>query len=239
MIYYFSGTGNSQWVAERMAHLTGDQALSMVDLEQVSYGQRLGIVFPIHAWGTPRLVEQFMKRLRIPEGLFVYVIATCGENVGHGLDAIDRLIQVDSLYSVTMPNNYLIGASVDDDEVVRKKVLEASEQLELISLEVLAAKPVKRITRGRFVRLVDRPIHRLYKKHGRNTKYFYAEDSCTACRLCVTLCPVHKIEMEGDKPRWKPGNCEMCLSCLHHCPVAAIQYTRNTRGKERYTFKEI
>lgn len=239
MIYYFSGTGNSQWAAERLAQLTEDKAQSMAQLEEVSYGVRLGIVFPIHAWGVPQLVEQFMKRLRVPQGTFVYVVATCGENVGHGLDKLDRFLKVDSVYSVIMPNNYLIGAKVDAEETVQNKVLKASEALQQISEEVLARKAVTRLSRGKLVSLIDRPVHKLYKKYGRETKYFFVQDSCTSCRLCVTLCPVKKIEMEGDKPRWKAGSCEMCLACLHHCPVSAIQYTRNTIGKERYVFKEI
>ena len=32
MVYYFSGTGNSKWMAEQLALKTGDVAVNIVDL---------------------------------------------------------------------------------------------------------------------------------------------------------------------------------------------------------------
>ena len=55
MIYYFSGTGNSQWVAEQLALQTGDVASDLIktkgDLNCA--GLTIGLVFPIYAWGIP------------------------------------------------------------------------------------------------------------------------------------------------------------------------------------------
>jgi flavodoxin len=64
MIYYFSGTGNSKWVAEQLASKTADIAVNMVGLSVVPSidDQTLGIVFPIYVWGVPEPVLEFVKK---------------------------------------------------------------------------------------------------------------------------------------------------------------------------------
>lgn len=53
MIYYFSGTGNSKWVAEQLASKTDEIAVNMVEVSVVPSmdNQSIGVVFPIYAWG--------------------------------------------------------------------------------------------------------------------------------------------------------------------------------------------
>ncbi len=70
MIYYFSATGNSEWVARQLVGRTQDTARSMADLVKAKetpalIGEHdvLGIVFPIHAWSTLKYVTHFVKRI--------------------------------------------------------------------------------------------------------------------------------------------------------------------------------
>lgn len=35
MIYYFSGTGNSKWAAQRLSEITGDTAIDIITLQSV------------------------------------------------------------------------------------------------------------------------------------------------------------------------------------------------------------
>jgi flavodoxin len=68
MIYYFSGTGNSKWVAGEIAKRTGDTAQSIPELIRdgptavyVGADCSIGLVFPVYAWGVPELVERFCR----------------------------------------------------------------------------------------------------------------------------------------------------------------------------------
>jgi NAD-dependent dihydropyrimidine dehydrogenase PreA subunit len=68
----------------------------------------------------------------------------------------------------------------------------------------------------------------------KKTSKFYATDACTACALCMELCPMRCIEPDDrSRPVWE-GTCTMCLACLHRCPAGAVQYGRDTLGKGRY-----
>ena len=65
MIYYFSGTGNSKWVAEELASKTSDVAENMIGKASTPSidSKSIGLVFPIHAWGMPEPVMDFVRRL--------------------------------------------------------------------------------------------------------------------------------------------------------------------------------
>ena len=68
MVFYFSGTGNSRYAAQRIAAALGDQLLSMNDrikagdTSPVTTDERLVIVTPTYAWRIPRLVEDWLRR---------------------------------------------------------------------------------------------------------------------------------------------------------------------------------
>lgn len=71
MIVYFSGTGNSYDAARIIARETGD---GLVDLGAcykrgafdlpVRQGEELGIVFPVYRWSTPRIIDEFLRKVR-------------------------------------------------------------------------------------------------------------------------------------------------------------------------------
>ena len=68
MILYFSGTGNSKYVAQRMAEALNQSLLSMNDrirshnTSPVETDERLVIVTPTYAWRIPRLVRDWLLR---------------------------------------------------------------------------------------------------------------------------------------------------------------------------------
>ena len=69
-------------------------------------------------------------------------------------------------------------------------------------------------------------------------KAFFADEKCTACRICANLCPARNIVMAEGKPAWQ-HQCEQCFACLQWCPEEAIQYGKNTKSKKRYHDPEI
>ena len=72
MILYFSGTGNSKYVAQRMAEALNQSLLSMNDrirsrdTSPVETDERLVIVTPTYAWRIPRLVRTGCWRRSTP-----------------------------------------------------------------------------------------------------------------------------------------------------------------------------
>ena len=55
MIFYFSGTGNSRYVAKHIATLTNDTLVSITEKDiKPTTDARIGLIFPVHAWSAPR-----------------------------------------------------------------------------------------------------------------------------------------------------------------------------------------
>ena len=89
MILYFTGTGNSRYVAQRIAEALGDELLSMNDriktgdASPVTSDERLVIVTPTYAWRIPRIVQVWLAETGFPCGAQVWFVMTCGSEIGN------------------------------------------------------------------------------------------------------------------------------------------------------------
>lgn len=238
MILYFSGTGNSRWAARRLADLTGDRAVDLTGREPLPdlTGERqLGLVFPVYAWGLPEPVAALAPTLP-KTGAFHFGVATCGSEAGYALKKLSALFPLDASYSLVMPNNYILGADLDDDADARAKIDAAETALAAMAREITARQPVYRVTEGRLAGLKSGLVHFGFDRFARSTKPFRATDACNGCGLCARRCPAGTIRLEAGKPVWG-DRCYQCLRCLHECPKQAIQYGSQTEGKGRYTIE--
>ena len=71
MILYFSGTGNSKFVAQRIADALGDEIVNLNDriksgdTSPVETGGRVIIVTPTYAWRIPRVVRDWLLKTEL------------------------------------------------------------------------------------------------------------------------------------------------------------------------------
>lgn len=241
MIYYFSGTGNSEWVAKQIAKETGDEAQNIINLNReeariVNEGSVVGFVFPVYAWAPVGIMTDFIKTFTIKPNVFTFAIGTCGENAGNTMKVISSLIPLGSAYSIRMPNNYVIGGNLDSEDVVTHKIAEAKKVISQIAGEITNRTEVWRIQKGALPFLKTSVVAPLFNKFARSTKAFHTDASCNSCGLCEKLCPKNTIHLENGKPIWG-SDCLQCLSCINGCPKQAIQYGNLTKNRTRYYFK--
>ncbi len=244
MIYWFSGTGNSEQIAVLLARLTNDKTVPIEKLNREGGAsipvtdEVIGVVFPVYAWGAPRIVTDFVKRLIIPKDAYCYAVCTCGDDAGNSIENIKKLIPLSLGYSVIMPNNYLPLGDVDSAETTKKKLDEAKKTAGEIADAVNKRQSVFQVHKGKNVLLKSTVINFAFNKFSMSAKPFYAEDSCTACGRCERECPVKNIRLSNGKPEWGK-NCIQCMRCIHRCPVRAIQYGKHTKDRGRYTCPEL
>ena len=244
MIYYFSGTGNSKWVAEQLAAELNDQAqdialfLKNAKKIHVRAEETLGIVFPVYAWGPPRIVKRFLEFLHVEPGVFCYAVCTCGDDAGGAVAYLQKRLPIVSGYSLQMPNNYIALYDVDNEQTARRKLDTAKARIPEIARNIRQRKPVFEVHTGSMPAFKTAIAYPIFHMFAMNPKPYYAEDTCTACGLCEKICPTGNIKIVGRKPNWGK-DCEQCMGCINRCPVRAIQYGRYTQRKGRYYFAQM
>lgn len=253
MICYFSGTGNSMWVAKTVSERFRDSRMTdMADAVvsgnnldfSLTEDERLGFVFPVHSWGIPWIVRKFINRMKIDNysNQLIYCILTCGDDSGLTNKMLLKLFrrkgwQCRHIYSVQMPNTYVVfpGFDADPMELEQKKTAEAVPTLEKIMAAIESDSPIDCYLQKGQQFLKSRIIYPLFCKFKMSSKPFYHTDKCIGCGICVKNCPTHNIKLENGHPVWSDC-CTQCLSCLHRCPETAIEYGKQSVGKRRYYY---
>lgn len=262
MILYFSGCGNSKFVAEELARLTNDTLVQIKPLESkpsIALGpnEALGVVCPVYAWAVPRVVSDYINRLTInSKPSYCYLACTCGDNVGRTPERFAKTlkakgINLDSAFSFVMPETYvnLAGFSLDTPENERRKIDAVRERLPLVAERIQQREKVVDVVRGKVPRLNTYVTNALFYGLLITDKKFTVNDRCISCGLCAKVCPLGNITMTGDyadpqesvkqglRPLWH-GNCTNCMACYHHCPNNAIHFGKATQGKGQYFFSD-
>jgi NAD-dependent dihydropyrimidine dehydrogenase PreA subunit len=247
MIYYFSGTGNSFHAANRLAAGFNDQVYAMAKgnpaPRTLLSGERLGFVFPIHAWAPPKFVRDFIAHLVIDgTAPSVYYVAVCGAEEGDTRHLFERLMhrkgwQLIGGYTLVMPNNYMLGYELESKEEQTVMLKAADERLDVLTTQIQKDHFAFDTVPGKGAWLKTQFINPMFRRFAMRTGPFVATDKCIRCGLCVTICPVHTITM-NDLPVWGKA-CTQCLACINRCPVEAIEYGKATIGKARYHHPDL
>lgn len=248
MLFYFTGTGNSLYVAQQIAEKQTQKLISIADcVKEMSFNFRLqddeiiGFSFPIYFWGMPTIVEEFIRKLSFEnyKGQYLFVVFNCGGSIGD----TDRIFakklnrkgyKLTAPFSVFMPDNYILMMDLlTPKDKINLLLTRADEHLlkinDLITKREKGELPLHK--KG-FPWLASALMHPYYQHH-RSTKPFHATENCTSCGLCEKVCPCKTISMKDGKPIWGK-ECTQCLACLHHCPVHAVQHGKKTYQRERY-----
>lgn len=251
MIFYFSGTGNSKWIASQVATKQNEKLISiaeeMIDLTNsfqysLEDSEMVGFVFPVYSWAPPAIVMEFIKKISFANynNQYIFFICSCGDEAGFTQKIMNEIVckkewSWKAGFSIIMPNNYvsLPGFDTDPKELEQKKLDDSVVEIKRIN-EILANRTENcfECKKGSFAFLKSRIINPLFNKYQVTAKPFHATDDCISCELCEKHCPMHNVKVEG-KPVWG-DNCTSCLACYHICPRHAIHYGKATLKKHQY-----
>ena len=129
MIFFFSGTGNTKWAASKLAAATREDLISIAPYMRaddsshnlaepfiLKENERLGFVFPVHGWRVPKLVREFICKMKIQREPiqretsdatvenkakandsqknrpFAYCVCTAGDSIGLTIENLNEVI---------------------------------------------------------------------------------------------------------------------------------------------------
>lgn len=216
MVFYFSGTGNSLYIAKRIAAGCNDTVVSIPDCVlhdrysfSVKEGESVGFVFPVIACAPPDLVTKFIKRLQFPAGKpqYLYSVFNCAGSPEYTSRIMKETskkagIPIQGFFSVLMPGNY----------ITKKRHL-----------------PQEKVKHSFFLSYV---VHKLAVLE-KNEPFVFG-DACIGCGKCAAICPMEAITLRDGRPTRDQANCAFCLGCVNVCPTHALQVGKKTQGNPQY-----
>jgi ferredoxin len=260
VILYFSGTGNTDYVARYLAHKLVAVPIE-VELRSIERQRPemldgfdvLAVGFPVYGCESPPFFQAYLARLAPGQGRGAFVFCTKGAMAGNAVRRnLQRLAERGYLplggRSVGMPGSDGLALSGKDSWMARsalrkdydhlKNADRLSEQMAAVLSGLADGKPIEAFHRplpwSASGVLLDRLwafLYRLFADPFRTQ--FWADEHCQACSLCVQICPVDNVTLRDGHPLFA-DHCVLCLRCLHNCPREAIQIGKLTVNKFRW-----
>lgn len=244
MILYFSGTGNSEYVAKRIGKEIGDEVMNLFekiknsDFSEMHSESPWVIVVPTYAWRIPRIVQKWLEKTSLTENKRIYFMMTCGGSIGNAGKYLENLCTKKKMnycgcIGITMPENYIALFSTPTEEKALQIIRKAEGVIDHAALLVRAGENIPQSDISLRDTMNSGIINNIFYPLFVHTKKFYATDDCVSCGKCVSVCPLSNVRLENGKPVWA-NDCTHCMACICRCPKEAVEYGKHSKGLPRY-----
>lgn len=243
MVLYFSGTGNSRYIAKKAAEYLADDLVDIGLYARKQTGAMLHsdkpwvLVVPAYCSYVPLVVERFLLDSTLEGNRALYLLMTCGGTfsrvgVNHRFDKIVRQkgLTYRGIARLWMPENYITMFAAPPEKVCKAIIENTTKRAQKVFADIANDKNLFTLRLPSFFTYT---VNRNFYRSKVTDKPYWASDRCIGCGKCQALCPLDNIEMKDGKPLWK-GNCTQCMACIGACPKAAIEYGNKTKHKRRY-----
>ncbi len=248
IIYYFSGTGNSENVARWFSEtseknnipciLINIANIDRLKIESPPKNSLLVFISPIHGFNYPPIMLHFIRRFPKGDNKIVLMNTRAGMLIGKfitpGLTGmafyLSALILKTKGYSlvgikpINMPSNWISLHPGLNNRTVKYLHEVNKKRVTEFTGKILSGKKDLKYLSEIIIDLLITPIGLGYYFFGRFflTKTYFASSDCDNCDVCVKNCPVKAIIKIDNRPYWT-FNCENCMRCIGNCPKKAIE----------------
>jgi len=253
-IYYFSATGNSLQVARNLkAELKPCSLVSIPEAMQNTVvtcsSKRIGLVFPVYAWGAPRIVMDFLEKLTLPDETYIFAVVTCVGIPAKTLPSVRKALKkkgsdLDAGFVVRAECSSMMKKNMLDKVVIsldqkRKRIQTGESRLNEIASTIQKLQKHKPENSSPVANLFGLLFH----SYGINffktaSQDFQVSSDCNACGTCVRVCPRGNIALKNGRPQFHK-DCEMCHACIHWCPGFAITHPGFQPGTPQYHHPQV
>ncbi len=232
IVFYFSATGNSLYVARQLAGESGE-ALSIPHLQKEGKlefeADEIGIVQPLYGHMPPNIVREFISKAKLKAGYF-FTIFTFGMRKCSVVEVWDRESReagypMDYINTVLMADNWLHHFDMTEQKMMDKHI---PEQLSAIQQDLDNHRHWLQPTTNE-----ERDIHSGFLKMAHLTEQegfrmdaherFAVNDDCIHCGICTKVCPRGNWSLRESRAQAE-GVCDYCLACIHNCPKKTIHF---------------
>ena len=136
MILCFSGTGNSRYIAKKIADKLQDEIVDInakiraVDYSPIKTGDNVIVVTPTYAWRIPRIVSDWLSETELLSAKRIWFVMNCGSEIGNAAKYNRNIAEQKHLCymgtsQILMLENYIAMFDAPEAEEARKIVKNA------------------------------------------------------------------------------------------------------------------
>jgi len=245
LMLYFSGTGNSKYVAELFASEMKAACHSIEDAVDfgslISESGTIAFCYPVYMSRVPRIMREFVSRhLGVLKGKKTVIFCTQLILSGDGARSFAALFPKNHALVIYaehffMPNNVsnVPVLPMPSENTINKCMDTAKRKMEKVCEDIRHGKVRKRGF-NLFSRLLGLPQGVFITKTEQlANNSFRADADCTVCGLCVRICPTNNLAINDGKITHN-HNCTMCYRCINQCPKKAIRVLLRGKVKKQY-----
>lgn len=221
MVFYFTATGNSLYVAKQFdpSPVSIPQAIHSASLRYED--SEIGFVAPIYAGELPKIVVDFIRKgsFKAP---YIYLILTYGMNDSVGCEwsfrtAAKAGLHISYIHTIRMVDNYLPAFDMNKQRAMEKHVDE-----QIASAVKKMAEHAVGIPRPSVAGRAAYIIVKNQNPRVNNGSQITVTDRCDGCGVCSKVCPLGRFYVEDGYAMRREETCLFCLACAHACPRKAI-----------------
>jgi len=249
-VLYFTGTGNSRYVADRISDEVKGQSLVLnthiKKTETVAVkAENVIIVTPTYAWRIPRIVREWIRKSDFSTFKRIWFVMTCGSEIGNASHYNQRLCdkkgcEYMGTAQIIMPENYIAMFDAPEKEEAKSIIRNADPVIERVTQAITAGEKLPAEKNNLYYRILSGVVNPMFYPFCVKAKAFKADDRCIGCVRCAEKCPLNNISLIDRKPVWGK-NCTHCMACICYCPTETIEYGEKSKGKpsDSYGFLNI
>ncbi|NJO68562.1 MAG: 4Fe-4S binding protein [Bacteroidetes bacterium] len=204
----------------------------------------VGFVFPVFAWGMPRIVEEFIQKINISKDSFVFAIVTCVAIPGNTLNEVKKLLKTKGIrlqagFVTKAGRSSLMKLNALDKVIMhldtrRTKIKFFDERLPELVQNIKNKVQKSPETSNWAANLFGSMFHKMGLSAFKTMDaQFIVADDCSQCGTCAKICPRNNIELLANGPSFK-HNCELCHACIQWCPKFAIRHANFDEDPKQY-----
>ncbi|PKN74072.1 MAG: hypothetical protein CVU50_00410 [Candidatus Cloacimonetes bacterium HGW-Cloacimonetes-3] len=235
-VYYFSGTGNTRFVAEDMQQrfIDSGSQCELIPIESVTKGEvvlnpeeydLVGIGFPVHAYDAPGIVYEFLELLPAAP-IRYFLFKTAGDKLFYGGSTNHlRMLLANKRWKLAYESFFVMPANMASP-AKPGKIARLAEAARIHSAETVA--DILSGTRKLLPDSTSQRISTLFKRletRGcrKGSRHWRVSSNCDLCGKCVQECPTSNITLVDGKLKFG-DKCIFCLRCWWNCPSRAIDH---------------
>lgn len=247
ILFYFSGTGNSKYIAELFSQNMDAPCYSIeedLDFTQlIDAEDTVGFCYPVYMSRVPRILREFVRRhMNSLKNKKVIIFCTQLILSGDGARAFAALFSPDHINVIYaehffMPNNVsnVFLLPMTSHKGIQRCIVKSQRNMQSVCRNIRAGTVKKRgfnmgsralgLIQGVFLSAVEKRANNSVKITG----------DCTNCGICVAVCPMDNLVSENGRITHN-HNCTMCYRCINQCSPKAITIAWHGKVKAQYIY---